>query len=216
MPSDAKDGQASRTGCRIPEAGKRWVGSSVLGVALCLKAASAETDREPGGTWWWTYQAGVMTDGRASEALQPWRTEFVDYYLIGLSLGYEHPIGNSKFTIGAEIQANAHFGNQGYYELVGVPFALRYHPENSWWDSFESFAFGLGYSHNSELSRLELDNYDGETRRNLFYWYLEVEFAGLAPGDSLFARLHHRSNAYDAVTPNGGSNALVFGFRSEF
>jgi hypothetical protein len=190
--------------------------STVLGAALCLNAASAAADNKADGTWWWAYQTGVMTDGRASEALQPWRTEFVDYYMIGLSLGYDLPIANSNFTIGAEIQTNAHFGNQGYYELVGVPIALRYHPDNSWWGAFESFAFGLGYSHNSELSRLELDNYDGETRRNLFYWYLEVEFAELAPGDSFFMRLHHRSNAYDTVTPNGGSNALIVGFRRGF
>lgn len=175
--------------------------------------ASADPQIKSG--WSWAYQTGVMTDNRAGDALNPANSEWVENYLLGFLLGYEKPWGETRFTFGAEFQANAHFGNQGFYELV-VPVTLRYHPESSWWNAFDSFAAGLGYSHYSELSDIELSNYDGEGRRNLFYWFIELEFAELNARDNLFVRIHHRSNAFDTVTPNGGSNALVVGFRRRF
>jgi hypothetical protein len=177
-------------------------------------AVSADISSKEGGEWWVGYFTGIMTDGKAHEALDPFNVEFVDTYLAGLVLGYERRIGNSRFSYGAEFQANAHFGQQGFYEIV-VPAVIRYHPKDSWFDAFDSFAFALGPSHYSEISDLERDNY-GESRRNLFYWYVETEFKTSDPKSSLFARVHHRSNAWDAVEPNGGSNALVIGFRKKF
>jgi hypothetical protein len=180
-----------------------------------LYGAAAAADPDPEGTWYWAYQTGVMTDDRAAEALQPTRTKFVEQYLAGFILGYDRQIADSRFSIGAELQANVHFGDQGFYEFV-VPISARYHPKQSWWGAFDSFAFGLGLSHYSEISELERGNYDGQSRRNLIYWYLEVEFAELKPNDNLFVRLHHRSNGYDTLEPNGGSNAIVVGFRRKF
>lgn len=191
----------------------RSIFAAIASIFLCATGAAADPD--PDGTWYWAVHAGAMTNGRAAEALDPTRTGFVDNYLAGFVLGYDHQIGDSRFSIGTELQANVHFGNQGFYEFV-IPIAVRYHPNESWWGAFDSFAFGLGMSHYSEIAEVESDNYDGQSRRNLIYWYLEVEFAELRPNDNLFARLHHRSNGYDTLEPNGGSNALVIGFRRKF
>jgi hypothetical protein len=170
----------------------------------------------PEVTRWWSVQTGIMTDGRAPEALNPTRLELSENFLLGAAVGAERRLGQSRFAIGVEAQALAHFGDQGFLELAFVPVSLRYHFGSSPWGAFDSLAFGLGYSHYSELSRLELENYDGASRRNLIYWYLDLEFAELESGTNLFLRLHHRSNGYDTVEPNGGSNAWIFGIRHTF
>ena len=181
---------------------------------MSTSPAQADVASKKGGEWWVGYFTGIMTNGKAHEALDPFSVEFVDTYVAGLVLGYERQIGDSKFSFGAEFQTNAHFGQQGFYEIA-VPLVLRYHPEKSWWDAFDSFAFALGPSHYSEISELERENY-GQSRRNLFYWYIETEFKTLDPKSSLFARIHHRSNAWDTLEPDGGSNAIVVGFRKKF
>jgi hypothetical protein len=189
------------------------------GLAVCVvlwvvaaQGAFANPDRE---TWSWAVQGGVMTDDRAAEALTPTRTRLEPEGLLGAVIGYDRQLGESRFSVGGEIQLNLHEGSQSFYEIA-LPVALRYHPEQSWWDAFDSFAFGLGLSHYSEVSELERANYDGMSRRTLIYWYIEVEFSELASGANLFWRLHHRSNGYGALMPNGGSNALVLGVRRAF
>lgn len=193
----------------------RMVRLWIIALALATIAGAARATPDADGTWWWAYQTGVMTDGRAGDAIDPGDLELTENYILGGLLGYDRQIGNSRFSFGVEIQANAHFGEQGFYEVV-LPVSARYHFENSWWDAFDSVGFGVGYSHYSEISDIERSNYDGESRRNLIYWYLELEFAELKPGDNLFVRLHHRSNGYDTVEPNGGSNAWIVGFRRAF
>ena len=200
----------------IWENGKGITGAaSAMIAALCIGGEPSVADPSPEGAWSWSYQTGAMTDGTASEALKLWQTDFVEHYLIGGLLSYDKQIGNSRFSYGFEVQANLHFGDQGFAEFV-LPVSLRYHPENSWWDAFDSFGFGLGWSQYTELSELELSNYDGESREGLVYWYIEAEFAETKSGDNLFWRLHHRSNAFDLVEPNGGSNAFVVGWRRAF
>ncbi|ABG32305.1 hypothetical protein CEP88_03675 [Roseobacter denitrificans] len=194
-----------------------WVGlSGALILLLWGTFASypARADVPDEGTWSLGYQTGVMTNQRAHEAINPSVVEFVDSYLLGVLAGYDVPIGESRFSFGIEFQANMHFGDQGFYEIV-VPVVLRYHPEESWWDAFDSFSFGLGGSHYSEISNVERENY-GESRRDLVYWFLEAEFATKNADETIFARIHHRSNAFDALEPNGGSNAFVVGFRRAF
>ena len=79
----------------------------------------------------------------------------------------------------------------------------------------ESFAFGLGGSHTTEVPQVEIDTNDG-SRRNLIYWMLETEFQTGTPGNTLFFRIHHRSDAWGLLEPEGGSNALALGFRRVF
>ncbi len=178
------------------------------------RSPAAQPLQHVNATWSFGSFAGVMTDDRASEALNPTRVRFVDQYLFGVMLGYDQPLGQSRLSLGFELQAVLHVGDQDFYEIA-LPLTLRYRPQDSWWDVFDSFAFGLGGSHYSQISDLEREVY-GESRRNLFYWFLEAEFATNEPGETLFARLHHRSNAFGTLRPNGGSNALVFGIRRTF
>jgi hypothetical protein len=190
--------------------------AALCGAALALSVAGqAGATGEPAETLSWAFQAGVMTNGRAPDAVQPGRVDLVDHYMLGFILGYNRRIADTRFSFGVELQANAHLGSQDFYEVV-LPVSLRYHPEASWWDAFDSVAFGLGYSQYSEISELERENYDGMSRKGLIYWFLEVEFAELEQGDNLFLRLHHRSNGYGTVEPNGGSNAWLLGFRRAF
>ncbi|WP_259650445.1 hypothetical protein [Roseobacter sp. OBYS 0001] len=179
-----------------------------------LASGTARADVPLEGTWSLGYQTGIMTNQRAHDAINPSKVEFVDNYLLGLLAGYDVPIGDSRFSFGIELQANMHFGDQGFYEIV-VPVVLRYYPEESWWDAFDSFSFGLGGSHYSEISNVEREKY-GESRRDLVYWFLEAEFATRNADETIFARIHHRSNAFDTLEPNGGSNAFVVGFRRAF
>lgn len=179
---------------------------TALSLALTVTSSAVQATPDEQGTWWWAYQTGVMGDGRLGDAMNPGTLELAENYVLGGILGYDRQIGDSRFSIGAKLQANAHVGEQGYYEVV-LPVSVRYHFINCWWDAFDSVGFGLGYSHYSEVSELERSNYDGDSRRNLIYWYLELEFAELKPGDNLLLRFHHRSNGYDTVEPDGGSNA---------
>ncbi|MGA9254566.1 MAG: hypothetical protein WBV71_19240 [Roseobacter sp.] len=146
----------------------KYVATAVVGVVLMsLNAAplAADVSSKQGGEWSFGYQTGVMTNGRAHEMFIPSDLEFVDAYLAGFVLGYERQISDSKFSYGVEFQVNGHFGQDSFYEIV-VPAIVRYHPEKSWWDAFDSFAFALGGSHNSKRSQLEIFNYR-EFRRNL-------------------------------------------------
>jgi hypothetical protein len=201
---------------RLESSFRTWVCCLALMLCTAMPGAASPDREEPGGTRWWSLQTGVMTGGRAPEALNPSRLELTDNFVLGAAVGAERMLGDSRFALGVEAQALAHFGDQGFYELAVVPLSLRYYFEASPWDAFDSVAFGLGYSHYSELSQLEVSNYDGTSRRNLIYWYLDLEFAELDSGANLFLRLHHRSNGYDTVKPNGGSNAWVFGVRHRF
>jgi hypothetical protein len=75
-----------------------------------------------------------------------------------------------------------------------------------------SLAFGMGPSFATEVPPLEVEN-KGSSQQALLYWSLEAEFASPLPRDTIFARLHHRSNAWGAVADAGGSNVLVMGLR---
>lgn len=72
-----------------------------------------------------------------------------------------------------------------------------------------------GGAHATALPQVEINN-DGATRRNLIYWLFEVEFATRRPGDRVFLRLHHRSDAFGLLDPPAGSNAVVVGLRRSF
>lgn len=186
-----------------------------LCAGLALIATQAKADPDPDGKWWLGYQTGVYAKGTAFNATNPATTELVNRYLIGLNFGYDKQIGQSPFEWGIEFQANYQFGAQDLYELV-LPVSLRYHPSFTWSEPYvDSVGFGLGMSYYNKQSTLEMEKY-GQTRKDYVYWYIEIEFAELKPGDNLYLRLHHRSNAFGALEPNGGSNAFVVGFRRSF
>lgn len=145
--------------------------------------------------------------------LWPGKTEFDNNNLAGFALAYEHRIANTRWSVGFELQITQHFGSQEYLE-IGLPATVRYRPKKSWLKSVESFAFGLGGSHTTEVPFVEIETRGG-SRRNLIYWMLETEFQANKLGDSWFFRIHHRSDAWGLLKPEGGSNALAIWFRKK-
>lgn len=162
-------------------------------------------------TWSHTGYLGAMTTDRVSEFV-----DGADYYgsgLLGYALAYDHAL-NARWSVGFELQATYHFGEQSYGEF-GLPVTIRYRPQQPWVAALDGFAFGLGMSHATEVPRIEVETRGG-SRRNLIYWMLEAEFKTGDPDRSWFARIHHRSDAWGTLKPEGGSNALVLGLRHDF
>ena len=82
-------------------------------------------------------------------------------------------------------------------------------------ERLDSLAFGLGMSHTTEVPIVEIETRGG-SRRNLIYWMLESEFATSDPARRWFVRIHHRSDAWGTLEPEGGSNAIAIGIRQDF
>ncbi|AXI44791.1 hypothetical protein C1J03_01335 [Sulfitobacter sp. SK012] len=186
----------------------------IVALSLFAGTASADTEEPKKNGWSFALFTGAMTNNNAGGSVNPQKVAFTDNYVAGAILGYSHALGGSNWSLGAELQFNRHFGKQDFGELV-LPVVVRYHPEQPWLPYFDSLAFGLGGSRYTKLSQVEVDNY-GDSRKTLIYWFLEAEIDFGHPRDSVFFRLHHRSNGFGAMMPNGGSNALVVGYRRDF
>ncbi|MFD2739333.1 hypothetical protein ACFSUD_07135 [Sulfitobacter aestuarii] len=158
--------------------------------------------------------AGQMTSNHFEELFRPGDVDFVDSQLLGIALAQDWPLGDSRWTWGIELQLLRHFGLQDHWE-ANLPLILRYHPERPFSRLLESVAFGVGASFASDVPEVEIRN-DGDSRHSLVYWLLEAEFTAPRAGDSLFLRLHHRSDAFGALQPEAGSNAVVVGYRWSF
>ena len=157
---------------------------------------------------------GAMTSNVASELVKLEKINFYSTNLAGLALAYDRTINNSRFSVGFELQFSGHFGSQEYFE-IGLPVTIRYRPEDPFLKLFESFSFGIGGSHTTEVPKGEI-NSEGKSRRNLIYWMLETEFPTKKAEDTWFLRIHHRSDAWGLLEDGGGSNALALGFRRAF
>lgn len=157
---------------------------------------------------------GQMTTNGIDEVFYPNKTDFTDAYFGGVILGYEVPLNDPRFAVGAEIQLNHHFGQDTFQELV-LPVTIRYSPARPWPAVLDSFAFGLGISHASETPLLEVVK-RGESQRTLVYFSLETAFSVGEGDDDIFVRLHHRSDAYGLFATDSGSNAFAIGWRHGF
>ena len=177
-------------------------------------AASAEEYRAGDGRLSLSLQGGQMTINGIDEVFDPTRTEFTNAYFGGLILGYEVPLSDPRFALGAEVQLNHHFGQDTYQELV-LPVTIRYSPARPWPSVIDSFAFGIGLSHASETPLLEVVR-RGESQRTLVYFSLEAAFSVGEGDDDIFVRLHHRSDAYGLMATDAGSNAFAIGWRRGF
>lgn len=185
---------------------------AVLGVSLALIATgiAAEPDTGPSAILFF----GQMTDNVWEDSLQPWKTDFIDSWLLGIGVGHDWPTRWRKVTLGVEAQIVGHFGRQDHFE-VNLPLLIRYHPDTPFPAALESLAFGIGLSTASKRPQTEIDR-DGETSRTLIYWMGEAEF-GLPLDNTTFVfRLHHRSDAYGVFDTDSGSNALAFGVKRRF
>lgn len=155
-----------------------------------------------------------MTTNGFDEVLNPNVLDYADNNFAGIILGYEVPIGDGRFSLGAEAQINQHFGGQEYLEFV-IPATIRYSPKDPWVSFFDSFAFGLGLSYTADTPESEIAR-RGDSQRALVYFSLEAAFDVGQSGNDLFLRLHHRSDGYGLFETDTGSNAYALGFRKVF
>lgn len=185
-----------------------------LAIALTFISTSAFAQSSGWGeeTWSHSFYAGIMTTNKADKIVSEF--EYADNDLIGYALAYDRPLAGTQWSVGFELQLSYHFGDESYSE-IGLPITVRYRPEKPWLSSVEGFAFGLGMSHATEVPKVEVDTRGG-SRRNLIYWMLEAEFKTRSPNTSWFMRIHHRSDAWGTLKPEGGSNAVVLGLRQDF
>jgi hypothetical protein len=182
----------------------------LLTVGLFLAAPTiADPLEEP--QWSHNVYLGLMTSNKADELVTG--PDVVGQQLFGYALAYDRPIG-ARWSVGFEVQATYHFGDQTYGEF-GLPLTVRYRPAEPWIPTMESMAFGLGMSHTTEIPDIEVRTRGG-SRRDLIYWMLEAEFETGSPDLHWFFRIHHRSDAWGTLKPEGGSNALAIGLRKTF
>ncbi len=157
---------------------------------------------------------GLLTNNHWEDALVPWTLDFRDSTFVGLAAS--HGIGRFDHRLGFEIEGQVvrHFGDQDHWEF-NLPIIGRW--EAFPWDAVvdTSLAFGVGPSYSSEKPKVEVAN-DGDSRRLLVYWMLEIEVGQPDTGWSAIFRLHHRSGAFGLVADEGGSNAMVIGLKQRF
>lgn len=180
-----------------------------LSAVLMLIGTLAQAD--PDHRFYFDRFAGVMTEGVWEQALNPFEADFADSALVGVGFGWDRRLGQGRFRFGAEVQAVAHAGRQDHFE-VNAMAVLRYLPPNPVPRRFESFAFGLGLSHASEVPQVEIDR-SGASQRTFVYWYGELEFDLPDVDNSAFLRLHHRSDGYGFFETDSGSTAITIGLR---
>ncbi|MEW9920782.1 hypothetical protein AB2B41_14295 [Marimonas sp. MJW-29] len=156
----------------------------------------------------------VLTKNTFEQAVDPFAVEFADSYLIGVGIGWERRIARSRFHFGAQFQAVAHAGRQDHFEF-NLPLVLRYVPPDPWPRWLESASFGLGLSHATKVPQVEIDR-TGESQRTFAYWLAELEIDTGHPENTMFVRLHHRSDAFGAFEAESGSTALSVGWRMPF
>lgn len=182
----------------------------LLGVICAGSAASAQSD----GRWYKTVFGGNMTANRSYEVFFPADLDLVGSQLIGVGVGWDRRIGQSRFSYGFEAQAIRHFGRQEHYEF-NLPVLVRYAPKRPVFKRLKTVSFGIGVSHATEIPQVEIDR-KGASQRNFVYWMADAEFSLPRRDTSWFFRLHHRSDGYGTYDVSSGSTALVLGLRKDF
>ena len=172
------------------------------------------TPAQAEGRWHATGFVGTMTENEWEKVFDPSQLKFAGSNLIGIALGWDRPTGDSRYSIGFEAQAVGHFGRQDHLEF-NLPLVLRYTPSQPRAFRFKSVAFGIGPSHATKIPQVEIDR-KGDSQKNLIYWMAEVEFTRPQPDQSLYFRLHHRSDGFGLLKVSSGSTGLVLGWRKSF
>ncbi|WP_157598676.1 hypothetical protein [Tateyamaria omphalii] len=153
-----------------------------------------------------------MTEGSWHETVNPKRLRFAGSHMVGVAVGADRAIGDSRFRFGAEAQLLGHFGRQDHFEL-SVPVVLRYVPDTR--SVVTSLAAGLGLSYASDVPQVEIDR-NGASQRLFVHWMAEIEFDLPDPDLTTFLRLHHRSDGYGLFEVDAGSTGFVLGVRKRF
>jgi hypothetical protein len=164
-------------------------------------AAAAETQVS-------VFAGQQFSDGWEQLIVDPANLDWQHSGIVGVSFGREWPV-TRYVSVGFEAQVVQHAGAQDHAEF-DLPLTVRYATDQL--PPLRSLAFGMGPSYATKVPPLEVEN-KGSSQQALLYWSLEAEFASPLPRDTIFTRLHHRSNGWGAVAEEGGSNVLVMGLR---
>lgn len=187
----------------------RWLLATLLVLYAALGTVANAEDRR-----YYTGFAGIMTSNRWHEVFDFGELDLVDSGFVGVGIGWDRQIGDSRFSYGIEIQGIRHFGHQDHFEF-NLPLILRYTPSRPFPRRLNSLAFGLGPSHATKIPQVEIDR-KGASQRNFVYWLAEAEFTTNLPKANLYFRLHHRSDGYGLFKVSSGATALVLGLRHSF
>ena len=173
-----------------------------------VNAAQAEDRRYYSGF------TGTVTTNRWHEIFDPGKLDLAGSGLLGVGVGWERQIRDSRFSYGFEAQAVGHFGHQDHFEF-NFPVILRYTPNRPFPRRLESAAFGIGLSYATKIPQVEIDR-KGASQKSYVYWMAEAGFATNLPDAKVYFRLHHRSDGYGLFKVSSGSTALVLGLRRSF
>lgn len=192
---------------------KQALGAMMLSAACLGPGSVSAFELDPAWERHVTFFGASMTENTSFEVMS-FDVDWADSYLIGIAAGVERRIGESRWSWGIEGQLVRHFGKMDHWE-VNLPVVLRYTPPNPWINSFESFAYGLGLSHATEVPSVEVER-TGESQRNFFYWKAEFEFNTPVQDSTLLFGLHHRSDGYGTFENDSGSTAVSLGWKRAF
>ena len=178
------------------------LGAAFLGVCGCASVGVAEEQQL-------AVFGGIHVAQNWEEVFaDPANIEWRDSFLLGAAYGREWDTRFSAVTLGFELQALKHAGEQDHFEF-NLPAFLRLHPPEP--VPVRSFGFGLGLSYATEVPEVEVLR-KGQSQQLLFYWAIEAEF-GRKDALATFVRLHHRSDGFGFFETDTGSNFLVVGLR---
>ena len=179
------------------------VGTAFLGV--CGLVAEGAADEQQFAVFGGVHVAQNWEEVFADPANIEWR----DTVLLGAAYGRAWDTRFPTVSVGFELQALKHAGEQDHFEF-NLPAFLRLRPPDL--VPVRSFGFGFGLSYATEVPQVEVLR-KGESQQLLFYWAIEAEFGPKNGALSTFARLHHRSDGFGFFEADTGSNVFVVGLR---
>ena len=196
-------------------AARRWL--VVAASSLMLNASGGGAQAEPSLSVF----GGLLTDNPWEEVVfLPWKVDLQRPGLVGIAAAY--PLGapirlrHGSIDFALEGQAVRHFGLQSHWEF-NLPLSIGFTPERRILGVLDRVAFGIGPSYATRAPAFEAQRGRGRAERVLIYWNAEAERQlASRPGDSIFIRLHHRSDGYGSIGDGGSSNGVVLGLRRRF
>ncbi len=193
----------------------QWLAVAALTLMLDALGRSAEADTSI------SVFGGLLTDNPWEEVvLLPWKIDLQRPGLVGIAAAY--PLGtpiqlrHGTLDFAVEGQVVRHFGLQRHWEF-NLPLSVGLTPRRRILSAIDRVAFGMGLSYATYEPALEMQRGRGRVEQTLIYWNAEVErHLDSRPGNSIFFRLHHRSDGFGLIGDGGSSNGLVFGLRRRF
>ena len=183
---------------------------------LVALMCSPNAEGKPGDFATTFYVADVSGEsGWEDVAVNPAFAKYVPDYLAVAALSREYAQRFSgRLDLEWEGQVGYAFGGQTYWQFNAIPVLGRWHfrPRRGF---STSAAFGLGLSWTTDMPNIEVE-LEGESKRSLIYWVMELTAGPIDARWAASLRLHHRSVGFGLMGEDGGMNALGLGMRWRF